>query len=81
MRHIGGFGVRDNYFLSFPGNRRLSEVCGGEGKGILIIDDYFHLPACKQAVEQYRAENAIAEAIVRIDAQGAYWRKVLPPKS
>jgi hypothetical protein len=46
--------------------------------GILIIDDYFHIPACKQAVEQYRAENSITEEIVRIDAQGAYWRRKHP---
>lgn len=42
--------------------------------GYVIIDDYFALPACRQAVDDYRAEYGIVEPIQRIDWTGAYWR-------
>jgi O-methyltransferase len=46
--------------------------------GYVIIDDYFALPACRQAVDDYRAEHGIVEPIQRIDWTGAYWRRELP---
>lgn len=42
--------------------------------GYLIIDDY-NLPACKEAVHDYRREKGITETIIKIDEFGAYWRK------
>ena len=47
--------------------------CGG----YVIVDDYGNdqLPACRQAVDDYRAEHSIAEPIVRIDWTGAYWKR------
>ncbi|MGC2373513.1 MAG: TylF/MycF/NovP-related O-methyltransferase [Solirubrobacteraceae bacterium] len=42
--------------------------------GYIIVDDYFALPACRQAVDDYRAEHGITEPIQRIDWTGAYWR-------
>lgn len=43
--------------------------------GFLIIDDFGAVPACKKAVEDYRAQNGITEPIQIIDWAGAYWRK------
>jgi len=47
--------------------------CGG----YVIVDDYGNerLPACRQAVDDYRAEHHITEPIVRIDWTGAYWKR------
>jgi hypothetical protein len=42
--------------------------------GFCIIDDYF-LPGCRKAVEDYRAEHRIAEAIQEIDGVGVFWRR------
>lgn len=45
--------------------------------GYLIVDDYGdeRLPACRQAVDDYRAKQGITEPIVRIDWTGAYWKR------
>jgi O-methyltransferase len=43
--------------------------------GFVIIDDYGCIPACKKAVEDYRAAHGIVEQIVTIDWSGVYWRK------
>lgn len=43
--------------------------------GFCIIDDYFWLKECRQAVDEYRAAHGVAEPIVKIDDQGGYWRK------
>jgi len=40
--------------------------------GCVIIDDNW-VPACSQAVDDYRAEHRITEKIITIDSQGAYW--------
>ena len=42
--------------------------------GFLIVDDY-HIPACKQGVEDYRKKNSITEPIQPIDWAGVYWRR------
>ncbi len=42
--------------------------------GYLIIQDYY-LPACKQAVTDYRQANSITEEIIDIDGVGVYWKK------
>jgi O-methyltransferase len=42
--------------------------------GYVIVDDYHALAACRQAVDDYRAEHGILEPIQRIDWTGAYWR-------
>ena len=44
--------------------------------GFLIVDDYGAVPACRQAVQDYRAKHGIAEEIVEIDWAGVYWRKL-----
>lgn len=43
--------------------------------GCLIVDDYSIIPACKQAVHDYRDEHGITEEIVKIDNIGVYWIK------
>lgn len=45
--------------------------CGG----YLIVDDYGAVPACKQAVEDYRRAHDITEPIVPIDWGGVYWQR------
>ena len=43
--------------------------------GYVIVDDYGAVPGCKKAVEDFRAENGIAEELEKIDWTGVYWQK------
>jgi hypothetical protein len=43
--------------------------------GWLIVDDYGEIPACRQAVSDYRERNGITEPIVRIDWTGICWQR------
>lgn len=43
--------------------------------GFLIVDDYGAVPACKEAVHDFRRDHAITEEIIRIDWGGVYWQK------
>lgn len=43
--------------------------------GFCIVDDYGTYPACRQAVEDYRAKHHIDEDIIDVDGWGAYWRR------
>jgi len=43
--------------------------------GYCIVDDYGAVPACKQAVHDYRNEHGIDEEIVTIDWAGSFWRR------
>jgi O-methyltransferase len=42
--------------------------------GFCIVDDYF-LPACKKAIDDYRAKEGIEAVVEQIDWSGIYWRK------
>jgi hypothetical protein len=42
--------------------------------GFVIIDDYGAIPACRQAVEDFRRAHGIDRPIHTIDWTGAYWR-------
>jgi O-methyltransferase len=42
--------------------------------GFVIIDDYF-LPACRKAVDDFRARNGIADIVEDIDGIASFWRK------
>jgi hypothetical protein len=44
--------------------------------GFLIVDDWGAVPACQQAVKDYRKKNNINEPIVPIDLMGVYWQKL-----
>jgi O-methyltransferase len=43
--------------------------------GYVIVDDYGAIPACRQAVNDYRSANAITEKIRNIDWTGIFWQK------
>lgn len=43
--------------------------------GYLIVDDYGAVPACKQAVEDYRNKHGITDPIQVIDWGGVYWQR------
>ena len=43
--------------------------------GFCIVDDFGAIPACKQAVDDYRERNGIKETMVEIDWTGVFWRK------
>lgn len=45
--------------------------------GFVIVDDYGAVPACAQAVHDYRDAHGVTEEIHRVDWTGAYWRKSL----
>jgi Macrocin-O-methyltransferase (TylF) len=52
-------------------NSLYSKVSAG---GYVIIDDYC-IPACRQAVHEFREQNSITDEILEIDRQGSYWRR------
>lgn len=43
--------------------------------GYLIMDDYGAIPACKQAVHDYREAHGINDEIVPVDWTCVYWRR------
>jgi len=43
--------------------------------GFVVVDDYFHLPSCTRAVDEFRAAWRIEAPIVRGDWNSAQWRK------
>ncbi len=43
--------------------------------GYLIVDDYGAIPACKEAVHDYRHAHGIRDAIQTVDWTGVYWRR------
>lgn len=43
--------------------------------GFCIIDDYNCIPACKQAVEDFRSSRNIKSPIQQIDWTGVFWQK------
>ena len=43
--------------------------------GYVIIDDYGAMASCRAAVNDFRAQNRISDALVEIDWTGAYWKK------
>jgi O-methyltransferase len=43
--------------------------------GYCIVDDYFAIAACREAVETYRTAQGIREPITQIDWGGGYWRR------
>jgi len=46
--------------------------------GFVIVDDYFSWPACRRAVDEFRAQHGILDPIQAIDWTGAYWRVCSP---
>ena len=44
--------------------------------GYLIIDDYGEVPACRDAVDDYRKAHNIQEQLRWIDSTGVYWQRL-----
>lgn len=44
--------------------------------GFVIVDDYGSCPPCKQAIDDFRAERGITDALQVIDRQSVFWRKI-----
>lgn len=47
--------------------------------GYLVVDDYGAVPACKQAIHDYRDAHGITEEIHEIDWTGVYWKRESAP--
>ena len=45
--------------------------------GFCIIDDYGAMLSCRAAVEDFRRDHGVSEAIVDIDGKGVLWRKIV----
>jgi hypothetical protein len=45
--------------------------------GYLIVDDYGAVPACRQAVHDYRDKHGIEDEIKSIDWTGVYWQRTV----
>jgi len=43
--------------------------------GVIIVDDYGAVAACRQAIEDFRGAHDIASPIIPIDGIGVYWIK------
>lgn len=43
--------------------------------GYLIVDDYGAVPACRQAIDDYRQKYNITEEIFPVDWTGVFWQK------
>jgi O-methyltransferase len=43
--------------------------------GFVIVDDYLKIPACRQAVDEYRSEHGIVDPLLTIDHDAVYWRR------
>jgi O-methyltransferase len=43
--------------------------------GYVIVDDYGAVPACRQAVEDYRRTHGVTEPIREIDWSGVFWER------
>lgn len=43
--------------------------------GYLIVDDYGCVPACRQAVQDYREAHGIADEIHSVDWTGVFWQR------
>ena len=43
--------------------------------GFVIVDDYGSCPPCKRAIDDFRTQRGISDALQSIDIQSVYWRK------
>ena len=46
--------------------------------GGFVVIEHFDAPGCRQAVEEFRARRGITDALERVDAAGAVWRRSAP---
>jgi O-methyltransferase len=43
--------------------------------GYVVVDDYGAIPACRQAITDFRTRNGLSDPIHEIDWTGVYWRR------
>jgi O-methyltransferase len=43
--------------------------------GFVIVDDYGAVPGCKAAVDEFRAQRGVAEALIPLGPWAAWWQK------
>jgi hypothetical protein len=43
--------------------------------GFVIVDDYLHLEACRQAVDDFRVAFSITDELIEVDWNSVFWRK------
>jgi hypothetical protein len=43
--------------------------------GYVIVDDYYPIPACKEAVADYRSKHGITDMIADVDQTSVYWQR------
>jgi O-methyltransferase len=43
--------------------------------GFVIVDDYGAVPACREAVHDFRRDKLVTDEIIRIDWGGVFWQK------
>lgn len=48
--------------------------------GYVIVDDYYAVEECRQAVTDYREKQGITEEVVNIDGSGTFWKVKSPKK-
>jgi O-methyltransferase len=73
VRFVPGFFDADTYEAT-----RLALRCLYRGLSVgghLILDDYGSFEGCRRAVDEFRAEHAIAEPIEVVDSTCARWRR------
>ena len=44
--------------------------------GYVILDDYGAVPGCREATEDFRAQQGITEPMERIDWTGVFWKRL-----
>ncbi|MBJ2151018.1 TylF/MycF family methyltransferase [Paracoccus sp. IB05] len=47
--------------------------------GFCIIDDFGAIPACREAVLDFRRDRGITDPMSQVDWTGVWWRKTCPP--
>ena len=43
--------------------------------GYIILDDWGFIPACRQAIDDFRTQQGITEAVLPVDGNAGYWRR------
>jgi O-methyltransferase len=43
--------------------------------GYFIVDDYYCIDPCKQAIDDFRRERGITDEIVPVDWSACYWKR------
>ncbi len=44
--------------------------------GYVIVDDYYPVPACRMAIDDFRKQRGIKDEIREIDGSGVFWKRM-----